>query len=265
MTAALQAIRLQRSFGDDLAVDQLDLTVTAGEVVAIVGLNGAGKTTMMRLLLGMVAPDGGRALLHGIDVAAAPASAWRRVGHMVEPPLAWPRLSVRENLVAAARLHGVARDELAVAVAGAVERFGLATWADRRARELSLGNRQRLGLACALVHGPDVIVLDEPSNALDPAGVVFMRDLLTAEAARGAAILVSSHHLDELARIADRVEVLHRGRIVGQLDPSGVDLERRFFARVHAADVDSGHASPLAGADMVQPAGVAAGREEGHA
>ncbi len=245
MTAALQAIQLRRAYGDDVAVDHLDLTVTAGEVVAIVGLNGAGKTTLMRLLLGMVTPDGGRALLHGVDVTTAPASAWQRVGHMVEAPLAWPSLSVRENLTAAARLHQVGRAEVALTVTRAVTRFGLGRWADRRARDLSLGNRQRLGLACALVHAPDVIVLDEPANALDPAGVVFIRDLLTGEAARGAAILVSSHHLDELARIADRIEVLHRGRIVGHLDPAGIDLERRFFAQVHAADVGSGLAQPL--------------------
>ena len=105
----------------------------------------------------------------------------------------------------------------------------LSHWADRPARTLSTGNRQRLGLACALLGEPDLLVLDEPTTALDPAGVVLVRTLLRAAAARGTAVLVSSHHLDEMARIANHISVMHRGRIVGALDPTGVDLERTFF------------------------------------
>ena len=107
---------------------------------------------------------------------------------------------------------------------------------ERRASTLSLGNRQRVGLASALVHRPRLLVLDEPTNALDPSGVVLLRELLLGAARDGAAVLVSSHHLDEVARIADRVSVIHAGAIVGELDPHGVDLERAFFAMVHAAD-----------------------------
>lgn len=243
MTAVLEAIEVRRAFGNDVAVKHVDLAVAAGEVVAVVGLNGAGKTTLMRLLLGMVTPDEGRTRVGGVDVADAPATVWARVGHMIETPCAWPELTVHENLASAARLHGVDRDEVDTAVDRAIERFELGRWDHRRARALSLGNRQRLGLAGALVHRPDIIVLDEPSNALDPAGVVFMRDLLRTEAAAGAAILVSSHHLDEIARIAHRIRVLHRGIFVGDLDPAGIDLERRFFDLVHAADLDVGAGS----------------------
>ncbi len=233
----IEATGLRRTYGDDVAVDGLDIAVGAGEIHAIVGLNGAGKTTLMRMLLGMVRPDAGRVSLFGVDVADAPASTWVEVGHMIESPFAYPELTVIENLTAAGRLHGIPRRHVAAATADAIARFALGRWADRRAGALSLGNRQRLGLACALIHEPRIIVLDEPSNGLDPAGVVFMRDLLrSASVDREAAILVSSHHLDELARIAHRISVIHAGRLVGSIDPTGLDLERTFFALVHDAD-----------------------------
>jgi ABC-2 type transport system ATP-binding protein len=124
-----------------------------------------------------------------------------------------------------------------VSVDRSIEQFELAQWADRRAKVLSLGNRQRLGLASALVHEPSVLILDEPANTLDPAGVVFIRDLLREYAAAGAAVLVSSHHFDQLARIAQTITVLHRGREVGTLDPGGIDLEQSFFEIVHRSDL----------------------------
>lgn len=235
--AAIAATGLRRAFGRDVAVDGMDLDVRAGEVHAVVGLNGAGKTTLFRLLLGMLRPDAGRARILGADTRDAPPDLWRRVGHLVEAPLAYPELSVRENLTAAALLHGVRRSEVADAVTAEVDRFELGAWVDRRSSQLSTGNRQRLGLAAALLHQPGVVVLDEPANALDPSGVVLVREVLGELRDRGAAILVSSHHLDELARVADRITVLHAGRPVGSLDPGGVDLERAFFALVHAADL----------------------------
>ena len=233
----LAAQGLVRWFDGDPAVDGIDLEVQAGEIHAVIGLNGAGKTTLMRLLLGMVRPDAGRACVLGHDAAAMPPEGWGHVGHLIESPFAYPELTVRENLSAAGLLHGPDRARLADAVEGAIEQFGLVRWADRRARHLSLGNRQRLGLASALMHAPSVLVLDEPANALDPAGVVFIRDLLVARKQQGAAILTSSHHLDEVARVADRITVLHRGRRVGMLDPAGADLERRFFDLIYEADL----------------------------
>lgn len=235
--AAMVASAVSRSFEGEPAVDRLDLTVRRGEVHAVVGLNGAGKTTLMRLFLGMLRPDSGRVFVLGRDTTDAPAAVWRRVGHMIEAPFAYPELTARESLYAAARLHGLGRGEAPTAVDQVVEELKLSRWADRRCTTLSLGNRQRVGLGSAIVHRPDVLVLDEPTNALDPAGVVLVRDLLRGEAdRRGMSVLVSSHHLDELARIADRITVLHRGRIVGSLDPAGIDLERQFFALVHTAD-----------------------------
>lgn len=232
----LQTRDLTRRFGDDIAVDRLDLDVQRGEIHAVVGLNGAGKTTLMRLLLGMLKPDSGKALVNGFEAASAPGAVWARVGHLIETPFAYPELTVRENLTAAALLHGL-DGEIASTIEETTDLFGLGRWSDRRAGHLSQGNRQRLGIASATVHDPFILILDEPANALDPAGVVFMRGFLERCASRGSAVLVSSHHLDELARIADRITVLHRGRHVGDLDPAGVDLEKRFFDLVYQADL----------------------------
>lgn len=237
MNAPLVARDLHRHFGTERAVDGVDLEVAAGEIHAIVGLNGAGKTTLMRLLLGMLRPDAGTATVLNHEAHGAPGTVWSRVGHLIETPFAYPELTVRENVAASALLHGLAKGVLGQSADRVIEEFGLGHWAHRRASTLSLGNRQRLGLASALVHQPSVVVLDEPANALDPAGVVFVRDLLTEYAGRSAAIFVSSHHLDQLARVAHRITVIHRGRLVGVLDPTDSDLEQRFFDLVHEYDL----------------------------
>lgn len=236
----LAARGLHRAFGAERAVAGVDLEVRAGEIHALVGLNGAGKTTLMRLLLGMQRPDAGQALLRHDgalrEVRDVPSTAWRGVGHLIETPFSYAELTVTEVVRSAARLRGLRRAEATRAAREVLDGLALDHWADRRSRTLSLGNRQRVGLACALVHDPAVLVLDEPSNALDPAGVVLVRRRLRRAADDGAAVLVSSHHLDEMARMADRTTVLHRGVVVGELPAGGVDLERRFFAMVAAAD-----------------------------
>jgi len=236
MNASIETRGLVRYFGEERAVDSVDLAVDEGEVHAIVGLNGAGKTTLMRLMLGMLRPDAGSASIAGSDTATAGPSTWSNVGYLVETPFFYPELTARENVRVAAILHGV--DETAVedSVAQTLDGLELDHWADRRASTLSLGNRQRLGLAAALVHDPRVLLLDEPANALDPAGVVLVRDLLRDRAEKGAAVLVSSHHLDQLARVADVITVMHRGRVVGGLNPTKSDLEQRFFDLIREAD-----------------------------
>lgn len=239
-TVPVKARSLVRVYGEDRAVDGVDLRVSAGEIHAIVGLNGAGKTTLMRMLLGMVRPTAGTALIAGHDVTACGSEVWKRVGCLVETPFAYPELTVRENLRAAALLHGVERARIDAEVAKAIDSFDLGRWSERRARVLSLGNKQRLGLASALIHHPSILVLDEPANALDPAGVVFIRDLLRTSAEQGTAVLVSSHHLDQLARMAARISLLHRGRIIGTLDSGGHDLEEAFFDRICRYDRERG-------------------------
>ncbi|MCV2392979.1 ABC transporter ATP-binding protein [Actinotalea sp. M2MS4P-6] len=245
MTAPLTAPVLsmtgvRRAFGPEQALDGVDLTLEPGEIHALVGLNGAGKTTLMRIALGMLRADAGSVRLDvgagPVNPLGAPPATWRRVGHLIETPFAYPELTVRETVRCAALLHGLARPAAGPAADRVLAELALDHWADRRTQTLSLGNRQRVGLACAVVHEPRLMVLDEPSNALDPAGVVRVRRWLADAVARGAAALVSSHHLDEMARLADRITVLHRGRVVGTLDPQSADLERQFFAMVYAEE-----------------------------
>jgi ABC-2 type transport system ATP-binding protein len=230
---AIEACGLTRLFDETAGVRDVDITVRPGEIHALVGLNGAGKSTLMRLLLGMLRPASGSVTIEGRDLAHAD---WAAVGHLVEYPLAYGELTVRQNLALGARLHGVPAGKVAAMVDAILAELNLTQYAGKRSRKLSLGNRQRLGLASALQHHPRIIVLDEPTNALDPAGVILLREALLRRAAAGAGVLVSSHHLDEVARIADRISVINQGRIIGSLDPHGVDIERSFFGLVLADD-----------------------------
>ena len=231
--ARIHAAGLTRRFPGGAGVAGIDLDVAPGQIHALVGLNGAGKTTLMRLLLGMLRPDSGTVRINGLPLHLAD---WSRVGHLVETPLAYGELTGRANLMLAARLHGATAGQAAQLVDEVMSELNLTRYAAVRARRMSLGNRQRLGLAAALQHRPDVVVLDEPTNGLDPSGVILLREALLRRATEGAGVLVSSHHLDEVARVAHRITVVNAGRVIGTLDPHGVDIERSFFALVHADD-----------------------------
>ena len=236
-TVTIRAHALARRFGDEQAVAGVDLEIRAGEIVALVGLNGAGKSTLMRLLLGMLRPDSGTAELLGCPVADADRAVWGRVGHLIETPPRYGELTVAESIYSAARLQGWDRRSARAATAATIADLELNHWQHRATRTLSQGNRQRLGIAMALVHRPEVLILDEPSNSLDPLGVVRVRQLLRTRASdHGVAVLVSSQHLDEVARMADRIVLLHHGQTLGGLDPHGTDVEHQFFQRLLEAD-----------------------------
>lgn len=234
MSDALVATGATRVFANGAGVFDLDIELVSGQVVALVGLNGAGKSTLMRVLLGMLRLDRGVVRLGGYLLSEAPTEAWARVGHLVEYPLAYPELSGRRNLQLSARLRRVPNIDRAVE--DIITELALEPYADRRVRSLSLGNKQRVGLAAALQHDPNVIVLDEPTNSLDPAGVIRLRESLLRRAGDGAAILVSSHHLDEVARIANRIVVMNAGRLIGDLDPATQEIEHAFFEVVRIDD-----------------------------
>lgn len=233
---------VSRRFRGGAGIHDVDLTVEAGQIHAIVGLNGAGKTTLMRVAFGMLRADSGTVTLDGFDVRAAPRSLWTGVGHLIEHPLAYGELTGRDNLLLAARLHGAGRRAPAM-VDGAIAEFGLEPYRSVRVRAMSLGNKHRVGLAAALQHDPRIVVLDEPTNALDPAGVIRLREALERRAAAGAGILVSSHHLDEVSRIADVITVINRGRVIGTLPAGGAELERAFFDVIHRDDLETGAAA----------------------
>jgi ABC-2 type transport system ATP-binding protein len=206
---------LAKSFGKFTAVNDLSLNIPKGEIYGFLGLNGAGKTTTIRMLLGMINPSRGSVSLFGEDVKPGRRSIWERVGYLVETPHHYPDLTVRENLEIYRRLHRI--DDPGT-VNRIIHDLSLEPYADKRARHLSLGNAQRLGLAKALIHHPDLLILDEPANALDPAGIVEVRNLLRGLAEKeGVTIFISSHILSEIARLAARIGIIHNGRLIKEL------------------------------------------------
>ena len=158
------------------------------------------------------------------------------VGHLVEIPFAYPELTARQNILASVALHGHDPRHVADHIAGLADLLGLGDWLDVPARRLSLGTRQKVGLVAAMAHRPRLLILDEPTNALDPLATAGLRGIIADLTRDGVAVLVTSHHFDELARIAHRVDVLHAGRVIDSLTPTGPDLEARFFRTVLAAE-----------------------------
>jgi ABC-2 type transport system ATP-binding protein len=229
--AVIATLGLTHRFGTLTAVDGVDLTVAPGEIYGFLGRNGAGKSTLIRALLGLLTPTAGTVTLLGTPVhgGRTPASLWARVGYLVEGPGLYPTLTVLDHLRAAARYRRLTP----AAVVDVVDRLALGDYVDVQARALSLGNRQRLGLALALVHRPALLILDEPANGLDPAGVVDIRTLLRDLADDGTTVFMSTHIITEVARLADRVGIIHAGRLIAEL--SGDQLSAHGRQRLVAA------------------------------
>ena len=210
---AVQTSGLVKRFGDRTAVNQVDLRVPAGTAFGYLGPNGAGKTTLIRMLLGLTRPDSGSMWLLGRPVPAERSAALRRVGAMAEEPRFLDHLTGRENL----RINAAARDPGAVGrIGGALERVGLTGRADERVAQYSTGMRQRLGVARCLLADPRLLILDEPTNGLDPAGIVEFRGMIRALVAEGRTVMLSSHLLDEVEKICDTAAIVDRGRIIAQ-------------------------------------------------
>jgi ABC-2 type transport system ATP-binding protein len=192
-----------------VAVDGLDLSVPSGGVFGFLGPNGAGKTTTIRCLLGLVRPSGGRCRLLGREPADL-HQVIRRVGSIVESPTMYPRFSGRRNLELLARIDGIGPSR----VREVLEQVALAERADDLVKTYSLGMKQRLGIAAALLKDPELLILDEPANGLDPAGIVEVRELMRRLGREGRTVFVSSHILSEVQQTADRVAILAKGRTV---------------------------------------------------
>ncbi|MEJ5945440.1 ABC transporter ATP-binding protein [Pseudokineococcus basanitobsidens] len=212
---------VRRSFRGVVAVEEADLEVPAGSVTALVGPNGAGKTTLLLVLAGLLAPDRGTVLLDGVDLAADPVAARARTGWMPDALGSWESLTGRELLRAMADAHGVPRAQARRRVDELLALVHLEDLADARAQVLSRGQKQRLGLARALVHSPAVLLLDEPASGLDPRSRVELRDTLRRLAGEGVAVLVSSHVLSELDELADRAVLVAGGRTVDVVEDVG--------------------------------------------
>lgn len=254
---AIEVRGLRKAFrrrirGRTVAVDGLDLEVPTGDVYGFLGPNGSGKTTTIRCLLGLVRPDTGSCNMLGADVPSGLSSVIARVGSIVETPTFFPGFSGRQNLELLARLSNLSLQ----VVEPALGRVGLGSRADDRLRTYSLGMKQRLGLAAVLMKDPDVLVLDEPANGLDPAGLKEVRDLLRSLANEGRTVFLSSHLLSEVQTICDSVAILSRGRCIAQGPVEEVLAVRGGYAFVVRAPkvreakralVDAGYAATFRG------------------
>ena len=245
MTLAVETIGLSKSYGPVRAVESVSLRVGRGEIYGFIGRNGAGKTTTVRALLGMIRPSAGSVRMLGEAVGPHGRGPWRRVGHLVEEPSAYPELTVRENLEIARRLQGL---EGSAATSRAIERLGLGPYADRKAGVLSSGNLKRLGLARALLHAPELLVLDEPANGLDPAGVVEIRELLAGLVReQGVTVFMSSHILTEVDRLATRIGIIHQGSLIEEIEAGTLEELRSPRLEVEVRHLDTAQRA-LAGA-----------------
>jgi ABC-2 type transport system ATP-binding protein len=216
------AAGLTKRYGDLVAVDAIDLQVQAGDVYGLLGPNGAGKTTFMRMLFGLVRPDGGTVEIAGEAVQPVPVQALTGVAGFVETPRFYPYLSGRKNLELLARLDGNGSRGRIDEVLGVVD---LTDRAHSKVREFSYGMVQRLGVAAALMREPRLLVLDEPTNGLDPAGIRDMRRLIQRLADSGLTVLLSSHHMDEVEEMCTRVAIMRRGQLA--FDGSMAELRGR--------------------------------------
>jgi ABC-2 type transport system ATP-binding protein len=241
---------LTRRYGDVVALDDLSFTVREGQMFGFVGPNGAGKTTTMRIVLGVLEPDQGEVRWRGRPVDA---ETRRRFGYMPEERGLYPKMRVRDQLEYFARLHGLSTEDAASAAGYWIERLGVADRAGDRVEQLSLGNQQRVQLAAALVHNPEVLVLDEPFSGLDPVGVDVLAEVLADRAADGIPVIFSSHQLELVERLCEAVAIINRGRLVAagpveELRASGG--ERRY--QVEVADAATDWADGLDGVAVLE-------------
>lgn len=230
MTPVIEVQHLSKHFTGFKAVDDLSFTVNEGDVYGFLGQNGAGKSTTIRMLLSLIAPSAGSIRIFGKDMASARNQILRQTGAVIERPDLYKYLSARENLAVFARLSGMKADHSLLMKK--LEQVGLAERADSKVRTFSQGMKQRLGIAVALVHDPALIILDEPTNGLDPQGIADIRNLIISLSRdQGKTVLVSSHLLSEMEQMASRMIIIDRGKKIVEgdmrelLDPSHVMLE----------------------------------------
>jgi ABC-2 type transport system ATP-binding protein len=243
MPRTLEFDRISKRYGDVVALDEMTFDIRAGEVFGFVGSNGAGKTTTMRIALGVLAADSGEVRWDG---EAVTFRTRRRIGYMPEERGLYPRMKVGEQLVYLARLHGLSVSEATERTVTWTERLGVASRLDDEVQKLSLGNQQRVQLASALVHDPSVLVLDEPFSGLDPVAVEVMSEVLRGKAATGVPVLFSSHQLDLVERICDRVGIVRSGRMVacGTVDELRASGPEQAVVEVCGADPSWARALP---------------------
>jgi len=235
MDDIIRTENLSKHYGDLKAVSDMSLNVRKGEIYGFLGLNGAGKTTTIRMVLGLIRPTSGAVFINGTKVSADKTELWKKIGSLVEIPYSYPDLTVRENLEIIRRLRFIPDKS---SIDKVIDKLQLGSYADRKAKNLSLGNAQRLGLAKALIHNPEILILDEPTNGLDPAGIFEIREMLSDLAINhGVTVFISSHILGEISRFATRIGIIHEGKLIQEVDTSELEKLSRKRLLINANDI----------------------------
>ncbi len=257
-----------KRYGSLTAVDDISFTVERGEILGFLGPNGAGKTTTMRILTGYLPATEGRAQVAGFDVFDQPLESKRRTGYLPETPPLYPEMTIEEYLRFVARINGVPSSERRRQVATAMERTNISDMADRFCGKLSKGYRQRVGLAQALLHNPDVLILDEPTAGLDPRQIIETRRLI-AELAGDHTIILSTHILPEVSQTCQRVVIINRGRVVAVDSPDNLTARlqgsQTLYVLIDSAGIDPSPALAavpgVTGVSQIDEQGPAVGYE----
>lgn len=241
---ALQLTGLVKRFGDNVAVAGIDLVVPAGSFYALVGPNGAGKTTTLSMATGLLRPDAGGVRVHGVDVWADPVAAKAMIGNLADGVRLFDRLTGEQLITYTAMLFGIPRPDIAPRVADLLEMMDLGDAAGTIVADYSAGMTKKVALACALVHAPRLLVLDEPFEAVDPVSAANIEDVLRSYTASGGTVIVSSHSMDLVQRMCDHVAVIAAGRVLaaGTVDDvrAGESLQDRFVALVGGRHISEG-------------------------
>ncbi|MFS0556560.1 ABC transporter ATP-binding protein [Brevibacillus sp. 179-C9.3 HS] len=225
MDYILRTNGLTKRYKDHIVVDQMNISLKKGEIYGFLGQNGAGKTTTIRMIMGLIHPSAGQIELFGQNLSSGRKAAWERIGSMIEIPGFYPNLTAVENLDIHRRMMGIGNKE---SIEETLAQAGLLDARNKRVKSFSLGMKQRLGIARALLHHPELLILDEPTNGLDPAGIKEVRNLIIELASkRNIAILVSSHILSEIQQMATVIGIIHKGKLVEEIAQQELQMKNR--------------------------------------
>jgi ABC-2 type transport system ATP-binding protein len=250
MAAMIEFEGLSKKYGEFAALTGLDLSIARGEVFGFLGPNGAGKTTTIRMMMGILVPTSGRIVIDGLDCQRDRVALKRLIGYLPDSPMFYDYLRGREILEFVGEMHGLSRTDARSKAATLLDEFALGDALEEFAANYSMGMKKKLGLACALVHDPTVLILDEPTNGLDPRASHEVQERLRRAAAQGKTIFLSTHLLDMAQRLCDRVGIIDKSRLVAagplkqlqeQVDPGGT-LEEVFLKVTHGDGFDEGRA-----------------------
>lgn len=233
-TIILETKRLTKKYAEQIAVDHINLHVCRGQIYGLLGRNGAGKTTTIRMIMGLLRPSHGEVRLFGNPFNSKRHTTYRRIGALIENPSFYENLTGEENLKLIASLRGIHRTDT---VKNALEMMGLSNEKTKKVSKYSLGMKQRLGIAMAIMHEPEFLILDEPTNGLDPVGIQQMRLFIRSLCEQGVTILISSHILSEIEQLADTVGIIHEGRLLEETPMPEIHHRNRHFVRFKVTSV----------------------------